>query len=111
MSDLDTDNATQRSAGRTRHYMGRATDDPTYLAPANPNGDRSGSAKPFTAQADATAQKNTLRQYNRYLQTPKAGRTIFTSRYERRNRRLKRLLAALIVLAIALALVWFFILR
>lgn len=111
MADLDTDSRVNRASGRARRYMGQATDDPSYLPKANPNGDRSGSSKPFTAQADISAQKRALNHYDRYLQAPASKRAIFSSRYDRRNRTLKRALVCLIVLAIALALIWIFVLR
>lgn len=111
MADLDTDHQARRAGNRTRRYMGRATDDPTYLPRANPNGDRSGSAKPFKGQAEIAAQKQALNHYDRYLQSPTSKRAIFSSRYGRRNRLLKRVLGVLILLAIILALVWFFVLR
>lgn len=111
MADLDIDGRGHRSSDRTRRYMGRATDDPSYLPKANPNGDRSGSSKPFMGQAEISAQKRALSHYDRYLQTPTSKKAIFSSRYGRRNRMLKRALGVLIVLAAALALVWFFILR
>lgn len=111
MADQDIDGRVRRTGNRTRRYMGCATDDPSYLPKANPNGDRSGSSKPFTGQADISAQKRALNHYDRYLQTPTSKKTIFASRYGRRNRMLKRILGCLILLAFILALVWFFILR
>ncbi len=49
--------------------------------------------------------------YDRYISVPKKGKTIFTSRQARQHRNAKILLVVLILAAIALALVWFFLLR
>lgn len=46
-----------------------------------------------------------------YISQPKKGHTIFTSRQDRQRRRVKLLLAALILATVALALFWFFVLR
>lgn len=49
--------------------------------------------------------------YDRYISVPKKGKTIFTSRQARQHRNTQILLVVLILAAIALALVWFFLLR
>lgn len=49
--------------------------------------------------------------YDRYISVPKKGKTIFTSRQARQHRNAQILLAVLVLAAIALALVWFFLLR
>ncbi len=49
--------------------------------------------------------------YDRYLQTPKPGKSIFTRQRARERRRARLLIVALLIVAVALALVWFFVLR
>lgn len=46
-----------------------------------------------------------------YISQPKKGHAIFTSRQDRQRRRIKIVLALLIVAAVALALFWYFVLR
>lgn len=97
-----------------RRHMGTATSDPEYLPQtefqkrqaADPNA----RATPIR---DATAPRRSgTVNYDRYLQTPKQRKSIFTSRQARQHQMHVRMLAALLViLIIALALVWFFVLK
>lgn len=98
------------AAGQRRVHMGVATADPQYLPPMAEGTRRPGGAAPLRPAHQRSEQRAPL-HYDRYLQTPKPGKSIFTARHDRSRRRVKRLLAVLIVLAIALALVWFFVLR
>lgn len=102
--------------GTTRKHMGVATSDPEYLAPvAQPAGKASGprgSSVPAPAHPPKRAEApGEHPNYSRYLSTPKKGKAIFTSRQQRQRRKIKVLLALLIVLSCALALFWYFVLR
>jgi hypothetical protein len=119
----------------TRKHMGVATSDPDYLSPApngrpamgtgasgnfgtgtggnrtatpgHPTAYRQRPASAATTPSGQPAQPN----YSRYLSTPKKGKAIFTSRQDKQRRRIKVLMAILVLAAIALALVWYFVLR
>lgn len=108
--------------GRPRKHMGVASSDPEYLPqteatgyvpPSSPTlrirANERGSAR-TNQPLKGNAQPGQL-HYDRYLQQPKKGRSIFTSQQDRQRRRVQILLAVLIVAAIALALFWFFVLR
>lgn len=114
--------------GGTRKHMGTATSDPDYLTPtgfehgrsealtAYENARREGSGGARKTPAPGKRRMKDARaggqlHYDRYLSTPKPGRSIFISQQDRQRRRLQRVLAVLILLAIALALAWFFLLR
>lgn len=102
------------AAPARRRHMGVATADPQYLPPTGQRGGRVRGPRPANGAAGAPAGAGDRRQqlhFERYLETPKPGRSIFTSQQHRSRQRTKRMLAVLIVLAIILALVWFFILR
>ena len=104
--------------------MGTATSDADYLPltdfqkqqdraaaiAARGQGKEPNSSSPALASDEAGAAPRTLHA-SRYLQTPKSGRSIFVSRQARQQKRLKALLLLFVVLALVLALVWFFILR
>lgn len=106
----------------TRKHMGVATNDPEYLPPTGPApgaGRIPPSSSTLRIRANERGGKSGTRagapdgshHYERYLQTPKKGRSIFTSQQQRQRKRTQALLAVLILAAVALALVWFFILR
>lgn len=102
------------AAPARRRHMGVATADPQYLPPTGQRGDRARGPRPANGSAGAPAGSGDRRQqlhYERYLEMPKPGRSIFTSQQHRSRQRAKRMLAVLIVLAIILALVWLFVLR
>lgn len=119
-----------------RKHMGVATSDPEYLPPVNGAAASARSARmerehpdrsradrtPYSTlhggrpsdrpgRADRQADPGGQSNYGRYISTPKKGRSIFTSRQDRQRRRVKIMLAVLIVTAVALALFWFFALR
>lgn len=91
-----------------RKHMGVATSDPDYLPVTDPRGQagRPGPAHPISADA-----KNHPLHYDRYLELPKRGKSIFISRRERKQRRAHIAILVIALLAIILALVWFFFLR
>ncbi len=92
---------TLEDAPRRRH-MGTATSDPEYLPRTEPGARR--------ATAPEGAPHASL-HYDRYLQTPKPGRSIFTSRHDRARRRTRLLLIALLVAVIVALVAWFLFLR
>lgn len=110
-------------SGRTRKHMGVASSDPEYLPQTGPSGRVPPSSPTLRIRANERGARGHQSQpvawgsqpgqlhYDRYLQTPKKGRSIFTSQQDRQRRRVQVLLAVLIVAAIALALFWFFVLR
>ena len=107
---------------RPRKHMGVASSDPEYLPqtgspgrvpPSSPTlriraNERNGSGRGGTTKR--TGNQGQL-HYDRYLQAPKKGRSIFTSQQDRQRRRVQVLLIVFVVAAIALALFWFFVLR
>lgn len=112
-------------SNRPRKHMGVATSDPEYLPQTGPSGrvppssptlriranERQGAGMATTGKRKRGAGQPGQLHYDRYLQTPKKGRSIFTSQQDRQRRRIQVLLAVLIIAAIALALFWFFVLR
>lgn len=74
------------SPSRGRKHMGVATSDADYMQEAMPGG----------------AERN----YARYLQTPKPGKSIFTARRERK-RKTHLIVAAIIAVVVIVALVFF----
>lgn len=107
--------------GRPRKHMGVASSDPEYLPQTEPTGYVPPSSPTLRIRANerggrdvqpikGNGQSGQL-HYDRYLQKPKKGRSIFTSQQDRQRRHVQVLLAVLIVAAIALALFWFFVLR
>ena len=108
---------------RARKHMGVATSDPEYLPPV-PGGDKGpGYIPPSSPTLRTRANERTPQaakkgsgkpgglRYDRYLSTPKRGKSIFTSQQARRRTHAQHILAVLIILAVALALVWFLLLR
>ena len=105
---------------RPRKHMGVASSDPEYLPQTDPSGHVPPSSPTLRVRANergtqvrqpvAGGKPGQLR-YDRYLQKPRKGHSIFTSRQDRQRQRVHVLLAVLIVAAIALALFWFFMLR
>lgn len=120
IDDTGTDYATidrystleQRQGGRK--HMGTASSDPEYLPPTRGRSRRrehdAGEGPKPGSTGSLTPCTGSL-HYDRYLQLPNPGKSIFTSRQDRRRRRAQLALAALIVLSVALALVWYFFLR
>lgn len=109
-------------SGRPRKHMGVATNDPDYLPPTGPAPGEgravpTGTAhrsRPASYGAKTVARRpagNTAPHYERFLQTPKKGRAIFTSQQARQRQRIKLLLAVLILATVVLAVVWLFFLR
>lgn len=94
---------TAPAATRRRRHMGTATSDPQYLPPTeHAHGTRR--QAPRDASAPNAAPRQEL-HYERYLESPKPGKSIFTARQQRSRR--TRLMIALILLVIVLAaLVW-----
>lgn len=93
--------------GSGRLHMGTATSDPEYL-PSVPNGnDAMGPAHPLSPSNG----RRQITHSARYLQTPKPGKSIFTSQAERARKRNHHLILALVVLVIVVAVVAFFILN
>lgn len=89
---------TLEQARGNRRHMGTATSDPDYLTPVN-NGARGRAKAPV-----ATGQQKTL-HYERYLQTPKGGKSIFVSRQERARKRNRRILIGLVALIVVVVVI------
>lgn len=109
-------------ASRPRKHMGVASSDPEYLSQTGPTGHVPPSSPTLRIRAterNAAHGSQPIKgggqpgqlHYDRYLQQPKKGRSIFTSQQDRQRRRVQALLVVLIVAAVALALFWFFVLR
>lgn len=89
-------------AGRRRH-MGTAVSDPDYLSQLT--GDMG--ANPG---ASGTGQ-HAITHSARYLQTPKPGKSIFTSQKARARQHTRRVVAALILLAVIVVAIVLFVVR
>lgn len=103
------DGQDRHDAPSGRKHMGVATSDPQYLPrtrPAQPAHPR----KQYAEGPDGKPQRAPL-HYERYLQTPKPGKAIFTARQTRARRHVARIVLLIALLAIIAAVVWFFILR
>lgn len=116
-----------------RRHMGVATSDPQYLpltpqeqareralareqqrsqvAGQQPDHRGAGPRPAHPMQAVQPGTHRSLQHSERYLSTPKPGKTIFKSRYEKQRRHTKAILLATLILAIAIGLIWFFFLR
>ncbi len=103
--------------GRRRH-MGTATSNPSYLPKtemqmrldAQRNNEEQRQPAHRISQPSDPNQPRALTNSSRYLQTPKPGRSIFTTQRDR-ERRKRKFLVALAVLVIVLVAVWFFFIR
>ena len=88
--------------------MGTATSDPQYLPPIDPARGARRQAPRDSSAPDAAPRQEL--HFERYLESPKPGKSIFTARQQRSRR--TRLMVALILLAVVLAaLVWFLFFR
>lgn len=103
--------------GRRRH-MGVATSNPSYLPKTEMqmrlDAERMAAEPRQPAhriqQPSDPNQPRALTNSSRYLQTPKPGRSIFTTQRDR-ERRKHKLVLALIAIVVVLLIVWFFFLR
>ena len=77
--------------------MGTATSDPQYLSPTGY--EKNGRFSPNEAKGRDNGRSAV--HYERYLQTPKPGKSIFISRQERARKRNRRLLLAAIIVVVA----------
>lgn len=98
--------------------MGTATSDPSYL-PLTPQEqareralerERIQQERAQHPQATGGRYKG-LQHSGRYLEAPKHGHAIFTSKYERRRKRTKTAATVVVLLALIAVAVWFFLLR
>lgn len=101
---------TLEEARSRRVHMGTASNDADYL-PAAHGAARSGSALPRQLKEKTGPKGPRKLHYERYLETPKPGKSIFTSRRERGQRRAHLIIGIIALLAAILAVVWFFFLR
>lgn len=90
-----------------RRHMGTATSDPQYLPPIEQA--RDGVRGP--AHIPTPVDQRAPLHYDRYIEKPKHGKTIFTSRHERSRRRMRAVLIVLLVIVIAALALWFVFLR
>lgn len=95
---------TLEQAPSRRRHMGTATSDPDYLS------SEAGENVPGLSGTGSLPPLRDL-HYERYLETPKPGKSIFTSRRERKQRRAHLIILIIALLALVLAIVWFFFLR
>lgn len=86
---------TLEQASSHRRHMGTVGESPDYLASLAGN--------------EGRGQRRL--HYERYLETPKPGKSIFTSHRARKQRRAHFIILLIALLAVILALVWYFILR
>ncbi|QWT17755.1 hypothetical protein KPC83_00905 [Collinsella sp. zg1085] len=102
---------------RRRRHMGTASSDPDYLPSVNTDSTQSqeqrfdthSARRPLTTKK-SPAQRRTL-HFDRYLETPKPGKSIFTARQHRYDTLTKGILALLICVSTILFTLWFFFLR
>lgn len=92
-------------AGRRRH-MGTAVSDPDYLTQPG-----SGATGAGTGMSTGASGQRTITHSGRYLQTPKPGKSIFTSQKARARKHTRRLVAALILLAVIVVVIVLFFIR
>ena len=85
--------------------MGTATSDPQYLSPTGY--EKSGHLSPNVSKERDGGRAAV--HYERYLQTPKPGKSIFISRQERARKRNRRLLLAAIIVVVAAILLKVFV--
>lgn len=127
-------NAFRADPQRTgRRHMGVASSDPQYLpltpqeqareraiardqqraqnAGQQPDARNAPPRPAHPMQAVQPGTHRSLQHSARYLSTPKPGKTIFKSRYEKQRRHTKAVLLAVLALAIILGVVWYFFLR
>lgn len=95
----------RRARGGRRRHMGTADAEAEYLQPVNPKQARRQAAAP------SGQGKRPLAHYDRYLQTPKPGHSIFTSQQHRQRRKMRLMVVAIVLLALVVAAVWWFFLR
>lgn len=121
MTTFDEPSPSTRDASEQPHgrrHMGTATSDPSYL-PLTPQEQARERALARERQQQERAQHpqatggryKGLQHSERYLQTPKPGHTIFTSKYERRRRRTKTITVVAVIALILAAAAWFLFLR
>ena len=103
------DDQVRVDASSGRKHMGVATSDPQYLPrtrpehPAHPRQQR--------AEGPDGQPQHAPLHYERYLQTPKPGKAIFTARQARARRHVAHIVLLVALLVIIAVVVWFFILR
>lgn len=91
-----------------RRHMGVATSDPNYLKPAN--GGRINRGNLHDTDRSAKPRNGSL-HYDRYLQTPKSGKSIFVSQQRRQRQRVQRFILIAAILLIVLLFIWLVFLR
>ena len=96
---------TLEQARGSRKHMGTATSDPQYLSPTGY--EKNGRFSPGDA-GERTKGRGAM-HYERYLQTPKPGKSIFISRQERARKRNRRLILAAVIIVVAAILLKVFV--
>ncbi len=103
---------TLEEAQSGRRHMGVASSDPMYLtdAPLSKNSacSQEQTQTPTQQHRRGTRPKQTLTHSARYLETPKQGKSIFTSSNRRRKQH-RLQIALLIIASVAIALVVYFV--
>lgn len=103
---------TLEEAQSGRRHMGVASSDPVYLKdapyPKTAHATRSKTQTPTQQHRRGPRPKQTLTHSARYLETPKQGKSIFTSSNRRRKQH-RLQIALLIIASVAIALVVYFV--
>lgn len=97
-----------QAASSSHKHMGVATSEPEYLPRTGPQvRERQDVAGTPTQERGGrhTAKQADSLNYNRYLETPKSGRSIFISPKERRRRRNQKIAAVVAVVAVIVIVV------
>lgn len=88
-----------------RKHMGTATSDPQYLSPTEYENSR----RLSHSEGSRRSAGNGAMHYERYLQTPKPGKSIFTSRRDRARKRNRRLIFVAVIVIVAAILLKIFV--
>ena len=94
-----------RAQQGTRRHMGVASSDPEYMSYTSGTGNETEEGQPPRKVKQPKTHASSF-NYDRYLQTPTSGKSIFTSREMRRRRRVQRVFVICVAALIALLAVY-----
>ena len=89
-----------------RKHMGVASNDPDYLPRTGPKVN----PRPSEPPRQAAGQKKGTLNYDRYLEMPKSGKSIFTSRQRRRQKRIHQAIGVAVAAAVVILIIVLFVL-